>query len=173
MDESLTFDKVSPRDTVLNTIRNMKPSVFIQSVVNGSYSAAFFMTRFREALYYFTAFFDVMETTIPRDNEKRLLVERDIFARSAMNMIACEGADRVERPQNYREWQARNQRAGLRQLPLGADIVLMLKDEVKKNYHKHFTINEDHRWLLQGWKGRVLCALTTWAADDASSSDVT
>jgi hypothetical protein len=173
MDESLTFDKVSPRDMVLNTIRKMKPAVFIQSVVNGSYSAAFFMTRFRETLYYFTSFFDAMETTIPRDNEKRLLLERDIFARSAMNMIACEGADRVERPQNYREWQVRNQRAGLRQLPLDPDIVLMLKDIVKKDYHKHFTINEDHRWLLQGWKGRVLCALTTWAADDASGSEET
>ncbi|KAM0836409.1 hypothetical protein ACQ4PT_062350 [Festuca glaucescens] len=173
MDESLTFDKVSPRDMVLNTIRKMRLSVFIQSVVNGSYSAAFFMTRFRETLYYFTSFFDVMETTIPRDNEKRLLVERDIFARSAMNMIACEGTDRVERPQNYREWQARNQRAGLRQLPLDPDIVLMLKDIVKNDYHKHFTISEDHRWLLQGWKGRVLCALSIWAADDASGSEVT
>jgi hypothetical protein len=173
MDESLTVDKVSPRDMVLNTIRKMKPAVFIQSVVNGAYSAAFFMTRFREAFYYFMALFDAMETTVSRHNEKRLLVERDIFARSAMNMIACEGADRVERPQNYREWQVRNQRAGLRQLPLDPDIVLMLKDIVKKDYHKHFTINEDHRWLLQGWKGRVLCALTTWAADDASGSEET
>jgi hypothetical protein len=172
MDESVTFDKVSPRDMVLHTIRKMKPAVFIQSVVNGAYSAAFFMTRFREALYYFTALFDVMETTIPRHNEKRLLVERDILARSAMNMIACEGADRVERPQNYREWQSRNQRAGLRQLPLDPDIVLMLKDIVMNEYHKHFTVNEDHRWLLHGWKGKVLCAHATWAADDASGSEL-
>jgi hypothetical protein len=172
MDESLTVDKVSPRDMVLNTIRKMKPAVFIQSVVNGAYSAAFFMTRFREAFYYFMALFDAMETTVSRHNEKRLLVERDIFARSAMNMIACEGADRVERPQNYREWQAQNQRAGLRQLPLDPHIVRMLKDIVKNEYHKHFTIDEDHRWLLQGWKGRVLCAHATWAADDASGSEV-
>jgi hypothetical protein len=48
----------------------------------------------------------------------------------------------------------------------------MLKDIVKNEYHKHFTIDEDHRWLLQGWKGRVLCAHATWAADDASGSEV-
>ncbi|KAM3316316.1 hypothetical protein ACQJBY_034444 [Aegilops geniculata] len=170
MDESLTFDMVSPRDMVLNTIRKMRPSVFISSVVNGPYSAAFFMTRFRHALYYFTALFDVMETTVPRDGGKRLLVERDILARSAINMIACEGTDRVERPQNYKEWQARNQRAGLRQLPLDPDIVLMLRDEVKNRHHKHFMISEDHRWLLQGWKGRVLYAHSTWAAGDATGS---
>ncbi|KAF7055867.1 hypothetical protein CFC21_063345 [Triticum aestivum] len=170
MDESLTFDMVSPRDMVLNTIRKMRPSVFISSVVNGPYSAAFFMTRFRHALYYFTALFDVMETTVPRDGGERLLVERDILARSAINMIACEGTDRVERPQNYKEWQARNQRAGLRQLPLDPDIVLRLRDEVKNRYHKHFMISEDHRWLLQGWKGRVLYAHSTWAAGDATGS---
>ncbi|VAI24891.1 unnamed protein product [Triticum turgidum subsp. durum] len=170
MDESLTFDMVSPRDMVLKTIRKMRPSVFISSVVNGPYGAAFFMTRFRHALYYFTALFDVMETTVPWDGDKRLLVERDILARSAINMIACEGTDRVERPQNYKEWQARNQRAGLRQLPLDPDIVLMLRDEVKNRYHKHFMISEDHRWLLQGWKGRVLYAHSTWAAADATGS---
>ncbi|XP_024311475.1 scarecrow-like protein 33 isoform X2 [Brachypodium distachyon] len=172
MDESLTMDRVSPRDMVLNTIRKMKPSVFVHAITNGSYSAAFFMTRFRHALYNFASFFDVLETTIPRNNDKRLKMERDFFARSVMNMVACEGADRVERPQNYREWQTRNHRAGLRQLPLDPDIVLMLKDKVKNQYHKHFMINEDHRWLLQGWKGRVLYALSAWVADDASSSNV-
>ena len=164
MDESLTFDMVSPRDMVLNNISKMRPAVFVQSLVNGPYSAAFFMTRFRHALYYFTALFDVMENTVPRDNDQRLLVERNMLARSAINMIACEGADRVERPQNYKEWQARNERAGLRQLPLDPDVVLMLKDQVKSRYHKHFMISEDHCWLLQGWKGRVLYAHSTWAS---------
>jgi hypothetical protein len=49
----------------------------------------------------------------------------------------------------------------------------MLKDKVKKQYNKHFMINEDHQWLLQGWKGRMLYALSTWVADDGSSSQVT
>ncbi|KQJ87042.2 hypothetical protein BRADI_4g09138v3 [Brachypodium distachyon] len=158
MDESLTFDRVNPRDTVLNSIRKMKPNVFVHAVTNGPYSGAFFMTRFRHALYNFTALFDMMET----------MLERDLFARCAMNMIACEGADRVERPQNYREWQTRNNRAGLRQLPLDHDIVLTLKSKVKNQYHTHFMINEDHQWLLQGWKGRPLYALSTWTADDAA-----
>ncbi|XP_024310221.1 scarecrow-like protein 14 isoform X2 [Brachypodium distachyon] len=173
LDDNLTGDKVNPRDMVLNTIRKMKPSVFVHAVVNGSYSAALFMTRFRQALYYFTALFDMMDTAIPRGNDKRMLVERDSFAWSAINMIACEGTDRVERPQNYREWQAQNQRAGLRQLPLDCDIVLSLKDEVKNKYHTHFMVYEDHRWVLQGWKGRVLCALATWTVDDTSASEVT
>uniref|UniRef100_A0ACD6A4N0 Uncharacterized protein n=1 Tax=Avena sativa TaxID=4498 RepID=A0ACD6A4N0_AVESA len=170
MDESLTFDTLNPRDMVLRAVRKMRPSMFVHATVNGSYSSAFFKTRFRQALHNFTAQFDMMETTMPWDNGKRLLVERDIFARCAMNTIACEGADRVERSQNYKEWQAQNRRAGLRQLHLDPDIVEILKDQVKEQYHKHFLISQDGQWLLLGWKGRVLYALSTWAADDATGS---
>ncbi|PNT69770.1 scarecrow-like protein 33 [Brachypodium distachyon] len=173
IDESLDFDRVSPRDKVLNTIKKMKPSAFVHAISNGSYGSTFFMTRFPHVLHNFTAMLDVMETMIPRNNDKRLQVERAFFARSAMNMIACEGADRVEHPQNYKEWQTRSHRAGLRQLPLDPDIVLMLKEEVRNRYHKHLMINEHHWWLLQGWKGRALYALSTWAADDAGGSELT
>uniref|UniRef100_A0ACD6A355 Uncharacterized protein n=1 Tax=Avena sativa TaxID=4498 RepID=A0ACD6A355_AVESA len=173
MDESVVINRLNPRDMVLNTIREMKPAVFVNAIVNASYNTTFFATRFRQVLHNFAAHFDMMETTVPRDNHERLLVERDIIARCAMNNIACEGTDRVERPQNYREWQIRKQRAGLRQLPLDPDIVQTLKAKVKKQYNKHFMINEDHQWLLQGWKGRMLYALSTWVADDGTSSQAT
>ena len=63
----------------------------------------------------------------------------------------------------------RNERAGLRQLPLDPDMVQMCKDKVKKEYRKYIVINEDHEWLLTGWRGRVLAAFSTWKADDDRS----
>ncbi|CAO1943911.1 unnamed protein product [Urochloa humidicola] len=166
MDESVVVERPNPRDMVLSTIRKMRPSVFIHTVSNGSHSSAFFMTRFREALQSFAALFDMMDTIAPRDDDRRLLVERDLFAGCVTNIIACEGMDRVLRAQSYKQWQARTQRAGLRQLPLDPEIVQMIKDKVKEEYHRSFMIDEDQRWLLQGWKGRVLYALSTWTADD-------
>jgi hypothetical protein len=165
MDESVFVERPNPRDMVLSTIRKMRPSVFIHTVNNGSHSSAFFMTRFREALQSYAALFDMMDTVAPRDDDKRLLVEQDMFAACVTNIIACEGMDRVQRPQSYKQWQIRSQRAGLRKLPLDPEIVQMLKDKVKKEYHKSFVINEDQHWLLQGWKGRVLYALSMWTAD--------
>ncbi|CAL5016757.1 unnamed protein product [Urochloa decumbens] len=170
MDESVVFAvggaKTNPMDTVLNAIREMRPAVFIHAVVNASYSTAFFLTRFREVLYNFTALFDMMDTVLPRDNDKRLLLERDVLAHCAVKLIACEGADRVLQPRSYKQWQARSRRAGLRQLLLDRAVVQMLRDKVKKEYHKCFEISEDREWLLQGWKGRVLYALSTWTAGD-------
>ncbi|KAJ8471545.1 hypothetical protein OPV22_025888 [Ensete ventricosum] len=162
IDETVVVD--SPRNRVLNTIRKMNPDVFIHGVVNGSYSAPFFVTRFREALFHFSALFDMLETNVPHDDEQRLLIEKDLFGREALNVIACEGSERVERPETYKQWQVRNLRAGFVQLPLDGDIMKKAIDKVKSCYHKDFVIDEDSRWLIQGWKGRITYAISAWKA---------
>ncbi|KAM0896592.1 hypothetical protein ACQ4PT_023092 [Festuca glaucescens] len=167
MDESVVIE--SPRDIVLSNIRKMRPHTFIHAIVNGSFSAPFFVTRFREVLFFYSALFDILDTTTPRNNEQRMLIEQNIFGRAALNVIACEGTDRVERPETYKQWQTRNQRAGLKQLPLNPQVIERVRDKVKNNYHKDFVIDVDHQWLLSGWKGRILYAISTWVANDASS----
>uniref|UniRef100_A0A5B6ZII5 Uncharacterized protein n=1 Tax=Davidia involucrata TaxID=16924 RepID=A0A5B6ZII5_DAVIN len=152
----------SPRDVVFNLIRKMNPDVFIQGIVNGAYNAPFFLTRFREALFHYSSLFDMLETNVPREIHERTLIEKEIFGREAMNVIACEGAERMERPETYKQWQVRNLRAGFRQLPLNQEIMQMAKDRVKSCYHKDFVIDEDGHWMLQGWKGRIIYALSSW-----------
>ncbi|CAN6345347.1 unnamed protein product [Urochloa humidicola] len=167
MDESIFFDDPSPKDIVLHNIRKIRPDVFIQSIINKSYGSSY-LSRFRETLFYYTAIFDMFDATIPRESKLRVLLEQELFGRSALNVIACEGEEMMERPEKYKQWHARNQRAGLRQLPLEASIVEVLKDKVMKCHHKDFLICEDGQWLLQGWMGRILFAQSTWVAEDAS-----
>jgi hypothetical protein len=169
MDEGIDIDNMSPRDMVLRNIQKMRPDVFILCVENSSYNAPFFVTRFREALYYYSAMFDIMETTTLRDSDERLLVEQDILGGCVLNAIACEGSERVERPETYKQWQVRGHRAGLKQLPLNLNTVKFLTRRVKDGYHKDFVVDVDQQWLLQGWKGRILYAMSTWVADDALS----
>jgi len=66
----------------------------------------------------------------------------------------------------YKQWQVRNHRAELRQLPLNPEVVKAVRDKVKNFYHRDFLVDEDNRWLLLGWKGRVLYAMSTWVAED-------
>jgi hypothetical protein len=169
MDEGIDIDNMSPRDMVLRNIQKMRPDVFILCVENSSYNAPFFVTRFREALYYYSAMFDIMETTTPRDSDERLLVEQDILGGCVFNAIACEGSERVERPETYKQWQVRGHRAGLKQLPLNPNTVKYLSTKVKDGYHKDFVVDVDQQWLLQGWKGRILYAMSTWVAHDTLS----
>ncbi|XP_010106506.2 scarecrow-like protein 14 [Morus notabilis] len=157
-----TVEVNCPRNAVLNLIRKMNPAIFVQSIVNGSYNAPFFVTRFREALFHFSASFDVLDTNVGRNNEERLMFEREFYGREAMNVIACEGPDRVERPETYKQWQVRNMRAGFRSLPLNQELMDMFRGKLKAWYHKDFVIDEDNNWMLQGWKGRILYASSCW-----------
>ncbi|KAA8516417.1 hypothetical protein F0562_016710 [Nyssa sinensis] len=152
----------SSRNIVLNLIRKINPDIFIHGIVNGAYSAPFFVTRFREALFHFSAMFDMLETIVPREHCERMLIEREIFGREALNVIACEGWERVERPETYKQWQVRDLKAGFMQLPFDRAIVKRAIDKVRSSYHKDFVIDEGGQWLLQGWKGRIIYALSCW-----------
>ncbi|GAA0183142.1 hypothetical protein LIER_30610 [Lithospermum erythrorhizon] len=160
LDETVIID--SPRTAVLNLIKKINPAVFVQGIVNGAYSAPFFITRFREALFHYSSLFDMLEANVPRETHERMLIEKTIFAREAQNVIACEAAERIERPETYRQWQVRIIRAGFKQLPLNKEIMEMATHRVRMSYHKDFVIDEDGHWLLLGWKGRIVYGLSSW-----------
>nr|XP_043621583.1 scarecrow-like protein 33 [Erigeron canadensis]XP_043621584.1 scarecrow-like protein 33 [Erigeron canadensis] len=152
----------SPRDGVLKLIRDMKPDFFVHSVVNGSYSSPFFVTRFKEALFHYSSLFDMLDTILDRTNEHRQNFEMEFYGRQVMNVIACEGPQRVERPETYKQWQVRTSRAGFKPRRVNRDIVSQLKCKVKVGYHRDFVLDEDGKWMLQGWKGRILYAVSCW-----------
>ena len=157
-----TIEGISPRDAFLNLIRRMKPDIFLNSIVNGSFNAPFFHTRFREALFHYSALYDMFDVTISRDNPERLMFEREFYGREVMNVIACEGLDRVERPETYKQCQVRISRAGFKSLPLNQEQMNTFRAKMKAWYHKDFILDEDNHWLLQGWKGRIVYASSSW-----------
>ncbi|KAL8146109.1 scarecrow-like protein 14 [Apium graveolens] len=160
LDETVAVN--SPRDAVLKLIRKVNPAIFVQAVINGSYGASYFVTRFREALYHYSSFLDLLDTTIPRDNQQRLNFEREFCGREVMNIIACEGLERVERPETYKQWHIRNTKAGFKLHSLNKELVKKLKHKVELDFHKDFNFNEDCEWILVGWKGRILHAVSAW-----------
>ena len=160
LDETVT-DKCL-KDAVLELIRRMNPDIFIHGILNGNFNTPFFLTRFREALFHFDALFDMLDATVGRENEGRMMYEREMYGRDIMNIIACEGSERIERPDIYKQWQGRNERAGLRQVGLEEEIVTKVRSIVKKEYHKDFAVEVDGGWMLHGWKGRVIYAISCW-----------
>lgn len=160
LDETVVVN--SPRDAVLKLIRMLKPDIFVHAIVNGSYNAPFFLTRFREALFNFSSWFDVADATLAREDPVRLMFEKEFLGREVINVVACEGSERVERPESYKQWQVRSMRAGFRPLPLDSELMKKLKAKVKHGYHSDFGVDEDGNWMLQGWKGRVLHASSCW-----------
>ncbi|KAL8215228.1 hypothetical protein R6Q57_004677 [Mikania cordata] len=160
LDDSVMVN--SPRDGVLKLMRDMKPDIFVQTVVNGSYSSPSFVTRFKDALFHFSSVFDMLDATLDCSNEQRVNFEKQFFGHEAINVIACEGAERVERPETYKQWQERLSRAGFKIKPLNREVVSKLRASMKSGYHRDFVFDEDGEWVLQGWKGRILRASSCW-----------
>ena len=130
MDEGVDIDNTSPRDMVLRNIQKMRPDVFILCIENSYYNALFFVTRFRELLFYYSAMFDIMETAM---------------SACWLSRTSCEGSERVERPETYKQWQVRGHRAGLKQLPLNPNTVKYLTKKVKDGYQRDFVVDVDQR----------------------------
>lgn len=158
-DEACNMD--SPRNQVLNLIRQIKPQLFIQGIYNVTFSS-FFTVRFRQVLLQYSMEFDIRDSLIPRDNEQRKLAETEVIAPIIINLIACEGTDWLERPETYKNWQRRNVRAGFEQLPLDPDVLSECRKKLRNGYDKRFFIGEDSNWMLQGWKGKIRYAFSTW-----------
>ncbi|XP_028757113.1 scarecrow-like protein 30 [Neltuma alba] len=158
-DETVGVD--CPRDAVLKIVRKIKPSIFMHGIANGTYNAPFFLTRFKEALFHFSTLYDILEANVGREDPQRMMVER-VLGRDAMNVIACEEAERVERPETYKQWQVRNRRAGFKQICLDAEQLKKAAEFVKTEYHKDFVVEENGKWALLGWKGRIIHALSCW-----------
>ncbi|KAI3682293.1 hypothetical protein L1987_82177 [Smallanthus sonchifolius] len=159
LDETIGVD--SARNVVLDLIKKISPNIFIHGILNGSYNAPFFLTRFKEALFHFSALFDMLETNVPRERSERMMLEGEVFGREALNVIACEGWERIERPETYKQWHVRNLRAGLVSVPFSRWIIKLAEEKVGL-YHKDFMIDVDNDWLLQGWKGRIIYAISCW-----------
>ncbi|KAL2989345.1 hypothetical protein AAZX31_11G134600 [Glycine max] len=160
LDES-TIEVNSPRNAFLHLIRKINLDIFTQIIINGSYDAPFFATRFREALFHYSAIYDMFDTVITSENEWRMTIESELLGREVMNVIACEGSERVQRPETYKQWQVRNTRAGFKQLPLNEELMAKFRSKLKE-YHRDFVLDENNNWMLQGWKGRIFNASTCW-----------
>ncbi|GLT89572.1 hypothetical protein SLE2022_075500 [Rubroshorea leprosula] len=160
LDESAAEN--SPRTIVFNLIRQINPDIFIHGIVNGGFNSPFFVTRFREALFHFSALFDMFDTIVPRNDPDRLLIEKQLLRKESLNAIACEGWERVERPETYKKWHIHNQRAGFVQLSFDRETVMEATDRVRSHYHKDFIIDETDKWVVQGWRGRILYAISIW-----------
>lgn len=119
------------------------------------------MSRFQEALAHFSTIFDAMESSFPLEHPDRQIIDHEIVGREILNVVACEGMERVERTETYRQWQARTMRAGFQQKPTSAEAWTKITTAMK-TYHRDYGVGKDGHWFLLGWKDRITQAMTVW-----------
>ncbi|NP_001266225.1 hop-interacting protein THI039 isoform X1 [Solanum lycopersicum] len=158
-DESV--DVNNPRDGLIRMIKSLSPKIVTLVEQESNTNTAPFLPRFVEALDYYHAMFESIDVTLLRDMKERINVEQHCLARDIVNVIACEGKERVERHELLGKWKSRFMMAGFQQYPLSSYVNSVIKDLMKR-YSEHYTLVEKDGAMLLGWKERNLVSASAW-----------
>lgn len=158
-DESV--DVSNPRDGLLRMVRSLNPKVVTLVEQESNTNTAPFLTRFRETLDYYSAMFESIDVTMARERKERINVEQQCLARDIVNVIACEGKERVERHELFGKWRLRFMMAGFRQFPLSSYVNSVIRG-LLRCYSEHYTLLENDGAMLLGWKDRNLVSASAW-----------
>ncbi|KAL7600682.1 hypothetical protein Lser_V15G21185 [Lactuca serriola] len=158
-DESV--DPLNHRDRLLRLIKGLSPKVVTLVEQESNVNTAPFFHRFQETLNYYTAIFESIDVTLPRDHLQRINVEQHCLARDIVNIIACEGAERVERHELLGKWKSRFTMAGFKPYPLSTLVNSTIKALLESYSHK-YRLEERDGALFLGWLNRDLVASCAW-----------
>ncbi|KAK9070601.1 hypothetical protein SSX86_011003 [Deinandra increscens subsp. villosa] len=158
-DESV--DVNNPRDERLRMVKSLSPKVVTLIEQESNTNTAAFLPRFSEALDYYSAVFESIDAVLARDKKDRINVEQHCLARDMVNIIACEGTERVERHELFRKWKSRLTMAGFTQYPMSAYVNSVIQ-ELLKCYSQNYSLAEKDGAMLLGWKDRNLISASAW-----------
>ncbi|KAL8509828.1 hypothetical protein ACS0TY_016886 [Phlomoides rotata] len=158
-DESVVVQ--NHRDRLLRMVKSLSPKVVTLVEQESNTNTAPFLPRFGETLEYYLAIFDSIDVSLSRDHTERINVEQHCLARDIVNVIACEGVERVERHELLGKWRLRFGMAGFKPFPLSSFVNATIKT-LLENYSEKYTLNERDGCLFLGWMNRDLVGSCAW-----------
>ncbi|KAG5033009.1 hypothetical protein JHK82_016575 [Glycine max] len=158
-DESV--DMSNPRDGLLRLVKSLSPKVTTLVEQESNTNTTPFFNRFIETLDYYLAIFESIDVSLPRKSKERVNVEQHCLARDIVNIIACEGKERVERHELLGKWKSRLTMAGFRQYPLSSYVNSVIRS-LLRCYSEHYNLVEKDGAMLLGWKDRNLISASAW-----------
>lgn len=158
-DESVST--VNQRDRLLRMVKGLNPKLVTVVEQDVNTNTAPFLPRFAEAYNYYSAVFDSLDATLPRDSQDRLNVEKQCLARDIVNIVACEGEERIERYEVSGKWRARMMMAGFNSFPIGPNVNNSIRELIKQ-YSDRYKVREETGALHFGWEDKVLIVASAW-----------
>ncbi|XVF77283.1 hypothetical protein PTKIN_Ptkin14bG0030400 [Pterospermum kingtungense] len=149
------------RDRLLRLVKSLSPKVVTLVEQEANTNTAPFFPRFLEALNHYLAIFESIDVSLPREHKERISVEQHCLAREIVNIVACEGAERVERHELLGKWRSRFIMAGFTPCPLSSFVNATIK-ALLKSYCDKYTLEERDGVLYLGWMNRAIITSCAW-----------
>ncbi|XP_042492745.1 scarecrow-like protein 1 isoform X2 [Macadamia integrifolia] len=158
-DESVST--VNQRDRLLRMVKSLHPRLVTVVEQDVNTNTAPFFPRFVEAYNYYSAVFESLDATLPRESPDRINVEKQCLAREIVNIVACEGEERIERYEVAGKWRARMMMAGFQSCPLSAYVNDTIR-KLRKQYCDRYKVKEEGGALHFGWEEKILVVASAW-----------
>ncbi|CDY27861.1 BnaA07g04510D [Brassica napus] len=133
----------------------------LQSREPESYDFLSYDYLLHETLSYYTAMFESIDVILPRNHKERINVEQHCLASNNVNIIACEGAERIKRHELLGKWKSRFSMAGFEPYPLSSVVSATIR-ALLKDYNNGYGIEERDGALYLGWVDRILVSSCAW-----------
>ncbi|KAK4752377.1 hypothetical protein SAY87_021175 [Trapa incisa] len=159
-DESVSTENY--RDRLLRLVRGLSPRVVTLTEQESNTNTSPFYTRFLETLDYYNAMFESIDVARPRGELQRIKAEQNCVARDIVNMVACEGPERVERHELLGKWRLRFSMAGFRQSRLNRSVTDNVLDMLRGEYSHEYQIEEKDGAVYLHWRKRAMVTFSAW-----------
>ncbi|EES02045.1 scarecrow-like protein 3 [Sorghum bicolor] len=160
--ESGVSPSTSRADAFLGALWGLSPKVVVVTEQEASHNAAPLTERFVEALNYYAALFDCLESAAPRGSVERARVERWLLGEEVKNIVACDGADRRERHERLDRWAARMEGAGFARVPLSYYALLQARRAAQGLGCDGFKVREEKGAFFLCWQDRAIFSVSAW-----------
>ncbi|XP_062170128.1 GRAS family protein RAD1-like [Alnus glutinosa] len=153
---------------ILQAIKKLCPTALTVVEQDANHNGPFFLGRLLESLHYYSAIFDSLEVSLPRNSVQRMKIERLHFAEEIRNIVAYEGCDRIERHERVDQWRRQLGRAGFQ--VMGLKCMSQARMMISVYGCDGYTLASEKGCLLLGWKGRPIMLASAWQVPNVLSS---
>ncbi|KAH7528078.1 GRAS family protein RAD1 [Ziziphus jujuba] len=153
---------------ILQALKKLSPTLLTLVEQDANHNGPFFLGRFLESLHYYSAIFDSLEASLPRNSPQRMKIERLHFAEEIRNIVAFEGSNRIERHERADQWRRQLGRAGFQ--VMGLKCMSQARMMLSVYGCDGYTLGSEKGCLLLGWKARPIMLASAWQVNNVSSS---
>ncbi|KAL2941982.1 Scarecrow-like protein 3 [Bienertia sinuspersici] len=149
-------------DGFLAALWGLSPKIMVITEQDSNHNGSPLMERLSEALYFYAALFDCLESTLPRTSVERRKVEKMLLGEEIKNIISCEGAERSERHEKLERWIQRFDMAGFGTVPLSYMGMLQARRLLQGCNSDGYRIKEENGCVIICWQDRPLYSVSAW-----------
>lgn len=158
----VSFASSAKMGSFLNALRGLSPKLMVVTEQESNHNTQSLMERVTEALNFYAALFDCLESTVSRASMERQKVEKMLFGEQIKNIIACEGLERKERHEKLEKWIPRLELAGFGRVPLSYHAMLQATRLLQSYGYDGYKIKEEKGCLVICWQNTPLFSISAW-----------